>query len=193
MSRDRNIMKKFKDYSGVRSKKLLAVSFHSRIKNKTLWLCKCDCGNEIVIPIDAVNRGDRKSCGCLHVFPDNKNPTLAPSNLLLRNYKKSSKERGIIFKLSHKEFISITQENCHYCGIEPRQQISDRKRSRLNPNNKPYIYNGVDRKNNALGYILSNCVPCCKICNRAKREMSYNEYKEYIERIISFNARLNFP
>lgn len=29
------------------------------------WLCKCDCGNEIIARGDMLNSGDVKSCGCL--------------------------------------------------------------------------------------------------------------------------------
>lgn len=39
-----------------------------------------------------------------------------------------------------------------------------------------YIYNGVDRMNNSLGYINKNCVSCCKICNYMKLEMSISEF-----------------
>lgn len=36
-------------------------------KNKTYWLCECNCGNEHLISIesDSLKRGDTKSCGCL--------------------------------------------------------------------------------------------------------------------------------
>lgn len=29
------------------------------------WLCKCDCGNEIVVRKQSLVRGETKSCGCL--------------------------------------------------------------------------------------------------------------------------------
>lgn len=33
---------------------------------KAQWLCKCDCGNEIVVISNDLVRGKTKSCGCLH-------------------------------------------------------------------------------------------------------------------------------
>lgn len=30
------------------------------------WLCKCDCGNEIVTTGNCLKRGHTKSCGCLN-------------------------------------------------------------------------------------------------------------------------------
>lgn len=36
-------------------------------KNKrTAWLCKCDCGNEIIVTTQALRSGNVKSCGCLY-------------------------------------------------------------------------------------------------------------------------------
>lgn len=33
--------------------------------NKRLWLCKCDCGNEVVVTTGGLRSGKTKSCGCL--------------------------------------------------------------------------------------------------------------------------------
>lgn len=38
------------------------------------------------------------------------------------------------------------------------------------------IYNGIDRIDNAKGYTIENSVTCCKRCNFAKRNMSYDEF-----------------
>ena len=29
------------------------------------WLCRCDCGNEIIVPYSNLTQGLQKSCGCL--------------------------------------------------------------------------------------------------------------------------------
>lgn len=33
--------------------------------NCYIWLCRCDCGNEIEVSINRLEHGDIKSCGCL--------------------------------------------------------------------------------------------------------------------------------
>ena len=54
------------DISGQRFGRLTAVknlgSNHGRCN---IWLCKCDCGNEVKIPTDSLRSGNTKSCGCL--------------------------------------------------------------------------------------------------------------------------------
>lgn len=36
------------------------------VKNKqSYWLCKCDCGNTRIVPIDSLTASKCKSCGCI--------------------------------------------------------------------------------------------------------------------------------
>jgi hypothetical protein len=37
----------------------------SDIHRKMCWLCKCDCGNQLVVSGDSLRNGRTKSCGCL--------------------------------------------------------------------------------------------------------------------------------
>jgi hypothetical protein len=61
------IMSAFKDISGQKFGRLLVIKPIGKTKyNKTIWLCKCDCGNEKCIPITYLTSGDTKSCGCLN-------------------------------------------------------------------------------------------------------------------------------
>lgn len=56
----------FKDLLGKRFARLTVISHAGRVKRKTRWLCVCECGNEIETTADSLQRGDAKSCGCLH-------------------------------------------------------------------------------------------------------------------------------
>jgi hypothetical protein len=49
-----------------------------------------------------------------------------------------------------------------------------------------YIYNGIDRLNKNKGYIIQNCVSCCKICNRAKSDMTYNKWLKYLKNLKNY-------
>ncbi len=47
--------------------RLTAIKFIKRDKkSQQYWLFKCNCGNEKVIGIDDIKKGNTKSCGCLH-------------------------------------------------------------------------------------------------------------------------------
>lgn len=44
--------------------KLLVCEFVGTKNGRALWLCKCDCGKEIVVPSTRLLSGNTKTCGC---------------------------------------------------------------------------------------------------------------------------------
>jgi len=46
------------------------------------------------------------------------------------------------------------------------------------------LYSGVDRVDNNQGYVLRNCVPCCKWCNLAKNNTDVHSFLHAIKRIV---------
>lgn len=54
------------DIIGQRFDRLLIINVDRNKKGKTVWICKCDCGNITVVPYSRLKSGNTKSCGCLH-------------------------------------------------------------------------------------------------------------------------------
>lgn len=56
------------DLTGKKFGRLTVISECGRAKSRSVeWLCKCDCGNEKIVPSPRLKWGDTKSCGCLHL------------------------------------------------------------------------------------------------------------------------------
>ena len=58
---------RLKDLSGMRFGKLTAVRRLDEKRGKDnsyLWLCRCDCGAEVKVSVNALTSGDYTSCGC---------------------------------------------------------------------------------------------------------------------------------
>ena len=56
----------FKDLLGKRFGKLVVLSLAPKTKNRsTVWLCKCDCGNHIVVRNKNLLEGIIADCGCV--------------------------------------------------------------------------------------------------------------------------------
>jgi hypothetical protein len=89
-------------------------------------------------------------------------------------YAYSSELKNNAFELSRDEFEELVKQPCNYCGI-----IQDRGTE---------CFNGVDRVDNAVGYILSNCVSCCKMCNYMKKTLSADVFIARAEHILTFNS-----
>ena len=136
------------------------------------WLCKCECGNEIVAYGYNIIRGHTESCGCYKEL----SLDVAGMRSVLRSYKNSAKERGYIFELTEKQFIKLIQQDCYYCGIKPNNM------AKCPGHNDNYAYNGLDRIDNTKSYTIDNVVTCCKQCNMAKNTLKTDEYEDWISR-----------
>lgn len=56
----------FIDITGQKFGRLTAIEHAGRNKNRnTLWLCKCECGNECKVEAYRLRNGHTKSCGCI--------------------------------------------------------------------------------------------------------------------------------
>ncbi len=97
------------------------------------------------------------------------------------NYRSRAKKKKLEFTLTFEEFKSMVTSNCHYCGLEPNKCRMDRTKSRQGLSR--INFNGIDRVNNEMGYTIKNTVTCCEDCNKAKRNLSYNQFLDLIKRI----------
>ena len=141
------------------------------------WRVQCDCGQEGLVAGGSLLGGHSKSCGCyIGELLDT-----AARNALLGAYKSKAKRSGLSWRLLDVEFFALTLQNCDYCGCAPCNVAKAHRKSGLKKGAE-YIYNGIDRVDSSLGYETNNCVPCCKICNLAKRNMPRDEFIEWINR-----------
>jgi len=162
----------------------LQVVEFSHIKNKAaFWKCNCSCGNVTIVTGVSLRKGHTKSCGCLRHRKIPKG--LSSLNRIYKQYQRGAKDRSHSFNLSIDEFSAITKKNCHYCNSIPAKVQRNRCAGITEEAQEygKYQYNGLDRINNLIGYEPSNVVPCCFICNRAKSDLTYEAFIEYIKRI----------
>jgi hypothetical protein len=176
-----------KDMTGQKIGKLF---FLQRAENRTspsgqietYWQVKCDCGN--LFEIGRSNVGRTFQCDLCARMERGKNRQLPPGivlrNGVLADYKKNAKLRSLKWLLTDDQAIQLFQGNCHYCGIAPNTVLSTPP-SYGGPR-WTFTYNGIDRKNNAFGYEESNVVSCCKFCQYAKRDLSYEEFLGHLMR-----------
>lgn len=143
----------------------------------TCWKCKCDCGIEFTTTTKQIQKGVRKSCGCLSKANQWKGLSTKDLvvNLKFGHYQNSAKRRGLTWNLSKKQFENLILSNCFYCNSPPILRV---KR-----NGRDMLINGIDRKENLIGYEEYNSVPCCHFCNTAKLNYGFEEFLNWIERI----------
>jgi hypothetical protein len=165
-----------RDLKNIRFGKLVGIKPTNKRSSTggIIWSFLCNCGNISEHEASRVFKGNIKSCGCSRRSKD-PNKSLIKSKY--QDYKDSAKVRGINFHISFEFFKNLVQKPCHYCG-----SIRDIKRHQFSGK-----FTGIDRVDSSLGYSDHNCVSCCNICNRAKRDISYIEFKTWIKRLIDKN------
>lgn len=174
---------------GERFGRLLVTGLSKERKNHSLvWECICDCGNIKEVPSHHLRRKHTSSCGCLLTETGIKNlekakgwnklpKGVAAFNSLIKQYSIQASIRGLAWKLSKEECLSLFTSNCFYCGTPPNTTIGREFY------NGSFTYNGIDRKNNLIGYVLDNCVSCCGFCNRKKSDTNFEEFITWIRTI----------
>jgi hypothetical protein len=134
------------------------------------WGCVCDCGTSFAVRSRELLEGDTRNCGCLQREKaatqggHNKLPAgHAARNGLLASYKKSAKLRDIEWGQEDETFFTLVSSPCTYCHTPP-----DSLRKPNKGVNGGFMYSGIDRADNRLGYLAGNVVPCCWNCTQAK-------------------------
>ena len=147
-------------------------------KRQTYWLCICSCGKQWYVMGSHLTNGSStrcRSCGSRSrtQFGD------CTKNTVLCGYKCDARDRNYCWNLTDDEFFSLCKFPCFYCDDLPRNI------SKSIYGTGDFIYNGVDRKDNSLGYTKENTVSCCRICNRAKSNLSYEDWMSYLSRVAT--------
>jgi len=85
-------------------------------------------------------------------------------------YKARIVKKGKEFKLSDDLFEHLIYSNCFYCGISYKNTTMS-----------------IDRIDSNLGYIPTNVVSCCKICNTMKFDLNTDIFYDQIIKIVKHN------
>lgn len=137
--------------------------------NKRLVRCQCDCGKMVDVRLNNL-RTNSSSCGC-YKGDEIRSRMGKPiqdlaANAVYHNCLKRSELKHWKIDLDVDFIKGLIFESCFYCkrtaeeaGLEWRR-TGDLKRSVRKL--------GLDRVDNAVGYMKTNVVPCCYDCNMIK-------------------------
>jgi len=164
--------------NGEKYNRLTVLCFsHSDKRHRKFYNVKCDCGKEKKIMGSAMTSGNTKSCGCLSKeVRASKRISKNHSEItaIILGYKRHAERRGFKWNLTRENVESIITKDCYYCGTKPTN-IKKTKNSIDNGLN----YSGIDRINSSKDYTIENIVPCCRICNYAKSNLTLKEFQEW--------------
>ena len=99
-------------------------------------------------------------------------------NTLMSIYKSNARKRGVSFDLTYTQFEILVDGECYFCGDIGGNTLIKR-------NYNDYSYTGIDRVDNSIGYLSSNCISCCSWCNRAKNNGTLTNFVDKCKKITS--------
>jgi hypothetical protein len=166
-------VRKRRDLAGQVQGRLTFKSYaHSDKFHDAFWNVTCICGTEKVVSAHSVLRGLIKSCGCLLTEYHTR---LRPYEALFNEFvgscnKRKGRRTTVPNSITYRQFLQFTKETqCHYCW-------DDLKWTEYGTTTNGGKYQ-LDRKNNAFGYSVKNCVVCCTQCNMQKsHRFTYEEW-----------------
>lgn len=153
-------------------------------RGRPQFLCRCACGNEVIVRSGRLLSKNTRSCGCLkrQISAENcrakaKPPGKAALTALFSRYRREAFSRGLAFKLSPLQFQKLIQQPCAYCGARPTTKTHYKTNGFI-------VYNGVDRKESNKGYSVRNCSTCCILCNRMKGNRNSTEFLAWVHQVV---------
>ena len=173
------------DYTGMHVRGFEAIKkINKRSNGYAVWEAKCDfCGEIKEFPSYYFKR-EHCSCQCngwQKEYADKIGRKPLPNhqshiNIIWGHYRRGAKERGLAFELTKDQVREIIEQDCYYCGQSPITRYTAIGCA------GEYAWNGIDRVDNTKGYTPDNCVPCCKLCNFGKRDLTFDQFAKWIER-----------
>lgn len=183
-----------KDWTGIKLHRLtFTKTSHKSKSGACMWEAYCDCGSTTYVQPNKVVKGRTKSCGCLREENRSFN---SKNGVKYRKYQphiSSAKQvwRGGYRDCSFENFLTISQQNCHYCDSPPSRtyNVGDNQKrnySDLRRKEGNFTYNGLDRLDSSKGHTSNNIVPCCTTCNLMKNTLGVEAFLTHVHKIARF-------
>lgn len=151
----------------------------------------CDCGAEFNAYTYLLESGKTFRCkGCTDIarkgvplLANRIDPLQRTINDLWNSFRKSMRAKPGS-NLTKDEWFEIVLSVCVYCGTPP----SNRKKAVVE-HAQDFWYNGIDRVNSSLPYIVSNVQATCWPCNRMKGKMSHEDFLDHVRKVASWQTK----
>lgn len=140
------------DLTGQKFERLTALEVRLNGRGQRRWLCRCDCGNELLVTLGNLRNGHTRSCGCLFQSLRGEN------NCNYKHGKSRSKAYPIWKSMRVRCTLKTRPEYPRYGG--KGITVCDRWNSFenfLNDMGEPPPGASLDRINNEQGYSPDNC------------------------------------
>lgn len=154
--------KRFQDLSGQRFGRLVVLGWAGYSKPNAVWVCKCDCGGENLVPSGNLVAGRTRSCGCLNLENLSKSGS---ADFCARDTKKHPEYKvwGQMIRRCHnpqtRRFEDYGGRGITVCNRWRHGEDGQHGFAcfMADMGSRPSPKHTIDRVNNDLGYSPQNC------------------------------------
>lgn len=128
-------------------------------KDRSAWLCKCECGTPVIVLAASLVGGTTLSCGCLNSENKSREATARNTTHGLSHapeYSNWSSMMARCFNLNdpgYEKYGGAGRTVCEFIRASPLNMV-------LLMGRKPTPLHSIDRKDNKLGYFCGSCAEC---------------------------------
>lgn len=139
---------RFVNLTGLRINRLTVMLFSGKKGRSSMWLCRCDCGNEITVQAGNIRNSGTKSCGCLR-----KENTTTHGMRKTTEYGSWSHAKSRCTNPTDKAYKNYGGRGITICDrwLESFENFLE------DMGLKPSPKHSIDRIDNELGYSKENC------------------------------------
>lgn len=152
------------------------------------WICKCDCGKEIIRTSSYLKTYSNGSCGCFHNPSGMDNPAFKGCGELyasiFNRIKRGAVRRNLNFNIAIEDLWQLYQKQNGKCAISGLP-ISFGKLSRINSKPCTASLNRILSEN---GYVKNNVQWVHKDVNIMKNKLSQSKFVELCKTISKYNT-----
>ncbi len=124
---------RFKNLAGLQFGRLTTIRLNGLSSDKCkLWLCRCNCGNEVTVKSASLLSGNTKSCGCFYRkdLTGKQYGRLVVKEMVGRDYKSGQSiwrclcDCGVEKEVYYSHLISGDTKSCGCFGSEIRAKVN---------------------------------------------------------------------
>lgn len=180
-------IRRTEDYSGRVIHRLTVIKrSHRSESGHTVWLCKCECGNEVYLKSCTLACRSTRSCGCHRIKNRQNHKNWCGVGEIHGSYFKSlrrgARHRNISYDIS-KEYawnLFLKQNRkCALSGLDIKFAPTVARREEQTAS--------LDRKDSKSGYTEGNVQWVHKDINKMKQDLTDNIFTSYCEAVCKHN------
>lgn len=160
---------------------LKIVSLVEQRHGHQYWKCICDCGNETVVKHTHLTGHTIRSCGCVHLYLQEKHPHWKGigkiSGAYIYQVKKSAEKRNLFFQITKEEMWKKFLDQDGRCALTGVELLFDSELRKRDGNAS------LDRVDSSKGYAVDNVQWIHKVVNIMKQDLPEKELIKWCQLI----------